>query len=368
LIVSVKKAGISLCFLLFFAYTVWHLSGYLTKSFSFNNKINISSISITWSGFLNFKTIFLSIIIEAIPFILIGVFVSALLQNFVSEEQIKRFLPGSKYSKILLACLMGIIFPVCECGIVPVARRLVSKGVPLYSAVTFMLAAPIINPVVASSTAVAFSANPKMVCYRLGLAFLVSFAAGLLVSYFFDSGELRGTMPHSNCDCGCSHDHNHSRDTFAGRLVSTLRNACDEFFEMGKYLKNPIQEKIDEIRNSALIKVTEDNFTIVNTETYLFPERYVGKEISMLGFVYKEPGMKPHQFALGRYLITCCSADASFAGFLCEYDNAGDFKEGNWLTIRGTIKVGQYEGSDIPMILISTFNKAEQEPENPYIY
>ncbi len=236
LIINVKKTVYPLCFLLFFAYIIWHLSGYLTKTMHFNNKISMSNISITWSGFLNFKTIFLSIIIEAIPFILIGVFVSALLQNFVSEEQIKRFLPGNKYLKILLACLVGIIFPVCECGIVPVARRLVSKGVPLYSAVTFMLAAPIINPVVASSTAVAFSANPKMVCYRLGLAFFVSLAAGLLVSYFFDSGELRGTMPYSNCDCGGSHDHNHLCNTFAGKLVSTLRNACDEFFEMGKYL------------------------------------------------------------------------------------------------------------------------------------
>ncbi len=236
LIVNPKKTVFSLCFLLSFAYIAWHLLGFLTRTMHINNKISISNLSITWSGFLNFKSIFLSIIIEAIPFILIGVFVSALLQNFVSEEQIKRFLPGSKYSKILLASLMGIIFPVCECGIVPVARRLVSKGVPLYSAVTFMLAAPIINPVVASSTAVAFSANPKMVCYRLGLAFFVSLAAGLLVSYIFDSGELKGTIPHSNCDCGCSHDHNHLSSTFAGKLISTLRNACDEFFEMGKYL------------------------------------------------------------------------------------------------------------------------------------
>jgi uncharacterized membrane protein YraQ (UPF0718 family) len=236
LIVNPKKTVFSLCFLLFFAYIAWHLSGFLARTMHINNKISISNLSITWSGFLNFKTIFLSIIIEAIPFILIGVFVSALLQNFVSEEQIKRFLPGSKYSKILLASLMGIIFPVCECGIVPVARRLVSKGVPLYSAVTFMLAAPIINPVVASSTAVAFSASPKMVCYRLGLAFFVSLAAGLLVSYIFDSGELKGTISHSNCDCGCSHDHNHLSDTSAGKLISTLRNACDEFFEMGKYL------------------------------------------------------------------------------------------------------------------------------------
>jgi len=238
LIINAKKMVLSLCFLVFFTYTIWHFARYLTRTTFLSNKINISlsNINISWSGFLNFKTIFLSIVIEALPFILIGVLVSALLQNFVSEEQIQRLLPKNKILKILLACLAGIIFPVCECGIVPVARRLVSKGVPLYSAVTFMLAAPIINPVVASSTAVAFSASPKMVWYRLGLAFFVSFAAGLIVSFLFEGNELRGTIAQSRCDCGCVHDHYHSRNTFANKLSSTMRNACDEFFEMGKYL------------------------------------------------------------------------------------------------------------------------------------
>lgn len=236
LAISIKKIVYPLCFLLFFSYITWHLSRLLIKTMHFSSKINLSNTSITWSAFLNFKTIFLSIIIEAIPFILIGVFVSALLQNFVSEERIKRILPGNKFLNLLLACLMGIVFPVCECGIVPVARRLVSKGVPLYSAVTFMLAAPIINPVVASSTAVAFSGNPKIVCYRLGMAFIVAFFAGYIVSCFFNNGELRGIMLQNSCECGCSHGHYHLKSGLVDKLISTLRNACDEFFEMGKYL------------------------------------------------------------------------------------------------------------------------------------
>lgn len=131
---------------------------------------------------------------------------------------------------------------------------------------------------------------------------------------------------------------------------------------------NPEQVKIDEIRNSGLINVTEDNFKIVNNETYMFPEKYAGKEITMLGFVYKEADMLPGQFALGRYVITCCSADAFFTGFLCEYKNAADFEEGSWLNIRGTIKIGQYKGSRIPVVAVTTVNKAAGEPENPYVY
>jgi uncharacterized membrane protein YraQ (UPF0718 family) len=170
------------------------------------------------------------------PFILIGVFVSAALQNFVSEETLGRVLPRNKILNIFLASLLGIIFPVCECGIVPVARRLVSKGVPLYSAVTFMLAAPVINPVVASSTAVAFGANPGMVWWRLGLAFIVSFAAGLLISFMFDSREMKRGVVHGHCHCGCAHDHRHLHVSFGSKIINTLHNACDEFFDMGKYL------------------------------------------------------------------------------------------------------------------------------------
>lgn len=233
---EIKKITIPLFILLFCTYIAWHLSKYLTTVLHFKGNL----INIAWSDFLNFKTVFLSIIIEALPFILIGVFVSAILQNFVSDETIRKVLPRNKILNILLASFLGIIFPVCECGIVPVTRRLVSKGVPLYSAITFMLAAPIINPVVASSTAVAFSANPKMVWFRLGLAFIVSFVTGLILSFWFDNSELKGGTVQNHCGCGCDHDHHdhhhHSQPTFKTKINNTFLNACDEFFDMGKYL------------------------------------------------------------------------------------------------------------------------------------
>lgn len=228
-----KKIVLSFFMLVFGTYIAWQLSGFITTEVYFNTIVNIA-----WTDFLNFKTVFLSIIIEALPFILIGVFVSAMLQNFVSEETIRKVLPRNKIINLLLASLLGIIFPVCECGIVPVTRRLVSKGVPLYSAITFMLAAPIINPVVASSTAVAFSADPKMVWFRLGLAFFVSFVTGLLLSFWFNSSELKSGALQNSCDCGCTHDHDHhhSAPAFKTKIMNTFLNACDEFFDMGKYL------------------------------------------------------------------------------------------------------------------------------------
>ncbi|WP_134215883.1 TIGR03943 family putative permease subunit [Pelotomaculum propionicicum] len=197
------------------------------------------------------------------------------------------------------------------------------------------------------------------------LAYL-PFVATLLLAFLFPNSPLDASM-------ASKRDANLGARQGTAQAISPKASDRDSIpqddnSEFNNRQRNPIQEKIDEIRKSEIIRVTEDNFTIVNKETYLFPELYAGKEISMLGFVYKETGMQPGQFALGRYVITCCSADASFAGFLCEYDNTGDFKEGDWLTIRGTIKVGQYNGSSIPVILVGAFNKTDQEPANPYIY
>jgi uncharacterized membrane protein YraQ (UPF0718 family) len=183
----------------------------------------------------NFKIGFLSIIIGALPFIIIGVVVSALLENFVSEEMISRIFPSNRYLGILLACCLGIVFPICDCGIVPVARRLISKGVPLCSAVAFMLAAPIINPVVAASTAVAFAGDHSMVWWRLGLAFLVAYLTGLTLSFLVQDNPLN-VEPENDCHgCGTCGPANIA-SSMTDKIKKTLLDAGNEFFEMGKYL------------------------------------------------------------------------------------------------------------------------------------
>lgn len=131
--------------------------------------------------------------------------------------------------------------------------------------------------------------------------------------------------------------------------------------------EDPVQLKIAEIRKSALINMNEDNFTLITNEVNIYPDRYVGKEITMLGFIFKGQDYPPNQFGLVRYVIACCSADAVPDGFMCECDDAPNFGTGEWLNIRGTIKMGQYENSAIPVIKVASFSKA-QEPQNPYIY
>src|SRR5699024_998276 len=93
------------------------------------------------------NTIFLSLLIEAIPFVLIGVLIAGFIQIFITAEMIRRWIPANRYLAVLMSCVIGSLFPACECGIVPIMRRLVLKGVPIHAAIGFMLTGPLINPI-----------------------------------------------------------------------------------------------------------------------------------------------------------------------------------------------------------------------------
>jgi uncharacterized membrane protein YraQ (UPF0718 family) len=200
---------------------------------------------LTGDALQNFKTLFLSIILEALPFVLLGVAVSAALQSFVSERTIQRLIPRNPVLGVLFACVMGIIFPLCECGMIPVVRRLMRKGMPVYIAVVFILVGPILNPVVYASTYMAFRSRPEMAYARMGLAFAIALVVGLLLAGVLrGAGVVRGGAPadrghehsheheHSH---GHAHDHDHVH-VRSGKLSSLLSHASEEFFEMGKYL------------------------------------------------------------------------------------------------------------------------------------
>lgn len=127
-------------------------------------------------------TLFLSIVVQAMPFLLLGVFLSGLLAVFVDGSQLARFLPKGKVGSAVAGGALGFFFPVCECGNLPVARQLVLKGIPPHVAVAFLLAAPVFNPVVIFSTWIAFRAMPEIVLYRILFSFGIAVAIGLLFS------------------------------------------------------------------------------------------------------------------------------------------------------------------------------------------
>jgi Predicted permeases len=183
-----------------------------------------------------FTTLFLSVVLEALPFMLLGVIVSALLQVFVSEQAIQSLAPRNPIVGSVFGALLGLLFPLCECGMIPVVRRLIRKGMPAYIGIVYILAGPIVNPIVFASTYTAFQTQPGILYGRMGLGFLVAFLIGLVLSRYMKASPLRnGHTIHTHEHVHFHHSHS-ERPPLGARLASTLGHASEEFFDMGKYL------------------------------------------------------------------------------------------------------------------------------------
>ncbi|MBZ9636683.1 permease [Clostridium sp. FP1] len=208
----------------------------------------------------DFSTIFLSIIFEGIPFILIGALASSIIQIFVSEEAIAKIIPKNKFVGVLIASLVGLVFPVCECAIVPITRRLLKKGVPLSIAVTFMLSVPIMNPVVLLSTHYAFMGMSYMVIARAMFGMIGAITIGVLIgvlhkdspfkpqvvkkprgkSHKADCGCAHHKLKnlkhnHDNCSCGYSHNHSKAGNVFIRNMEEIISHTSAELYDIGRF-------------------------------------------------------------------------------------------------------------------------------------
>ena len=131
----------------------------------------------------DFAKAFLSVLFEGAPFLLLGALISGFVDVFVSAERFTKLLPSRPGPAIFLAGVLGLIFPMCECGSVIIVRRFIRKGMPLGVATCYMLAAPIVSPIVALSTFKAFTGqNPwLMLCLRLGFGYAIAVLVALVV-------------------------------------------------------------------------------------------------------------------------------------------------------------------------------------------
>ncbi|WP_327140601.1 permease [Nocardia sp. NBC_01327] len=127
-------------------------------------------------------TIFAGMFIQAVPFLALGVVVSGAIAAFVSPALLRKILPRNESAAIGVAGLAGMALPGCECGVVPVARRLTDQGAPGSVALAFMLSAPATNPVVLIATAVAFPGEPGMVAARFTGSLATAIVMGLVWS------------------------------------------------------------------------------------------------------------------------------------------------------------------------------------------
>ncbi|WP_152396655.1 permease [Paenibacillus guangzhouensis] len=199
-------------------------------------------------GFLNdFRTMVIGILLESFPFVLIGVILSALLQTFVSDQTLQRFIPKRTVTGILFGCLLGIVFPLCECGLIPVVHRLIRKGMPPYIGIVFMMAGPVINPVVYASTYVAFQSHPEVPLFRILLAFAAAAVIGLWAAHSMGESALRTPSSAITESAAAAvsqsakrkqHRMNQAvpRTHWLHQLHETLEHAAIELFDVGKFL------------------------------------------------------------------------------------------------------------------------------------
>ena len=252
------------------------------------------------SKFESWMWSYLGIIVEALPFLLIGAVLSALIQIYVSDELIKKIIPKNSIIAYFIAAISGILFPVCECAIVPITRSLIKKGLPIGVGITFMLAVPIVNPVVIMSTYYAFPNDINIVIYRTIGGVIGALIVGIIVGFIYDKKKnievLKSEEVTLYCDC-CTFSNNYYI-SLKGKIKNLILNASNEFLNISVYFI------FGALLSSIFVVFLQDS--LINNMT---SGKIVGIGIMML---------------LGFLLSLCSEADAFVAkGFMDNFGVAG---------------------------------------------
>lgn len=178
----------------------------------------------------NISIIFLSIFFESLPFLILGALISSLIENFVSNDKIAKIMPKNIILGSIVGVFLGFFIPACDCAVIPITKRLLKKKVPINVAVSFMLASPIINPVVLLSTYYAFyRSNPNIFFYRFIFGIVIALVIGFIMGIIFGGKDvIRNSILEEDEECSHCHKNN--------KLLSIFTHACTDLFEVVKYL------------------------------------------------------------------------------------------------------------------------------------
>lgn len=200
--------------------------------------------------------IFISIFFESLPFLLLGAIISAIIETYISNETIAKIIPKNKIFGSIVGVFLGFFIPACDCAVIPISKRLLKKKVPINVAISFMLASPIINPVVLLSTYNAFyKTNPEIFWYRLFFGIIIALLIGIIMGIIFNKKSvIKNQILDEDDDCCCCHCHEHEEvdDDFKDLvecchhekekhnlktdIKSVCRHTTGDLFEVVKYL------------------------------------------------------------------------------------------------------------------------------------
>lgn len=183
---------------------------------------------------------FAAIVLEALPFVALGALVGGLIEVFVSPDRISRLIPRRGWLAITAAGLLGLLIPVCECAVIPVTRRLIRKGVPFSAAVAYLIAGPIVNPIVAGSTVVAYGGNWWPMVVRLICGYGTAVSVALIIDSFYPGRRAlrRDFIDRADADCHCGHGHDHPAPgaSVRARILQAFHVGGQDFVVVTQFL------------------------------------------------------------------------------------------------------------------------------------
>jgi uncharacterized membrane protein YraQ (UPF0718 family) len=161
--------------------------------------------------FQDFLTLSISVIIESLPFVVLGIALSIVVQVWIPDHLFLKLLPKNRVGRRVVISLLGVLLPVCECGNLPLARGLIVKGLTVSESVTFLLAAPIVNPITILTTYQAFGWNDGILASRLIGGFLIANLIGWLYSRHPAQQGLLTDRFAAECRIPAGHSHGDTR-------------------------------------------------------------------------------------------------------------------------------------------------------------
>lgn len=185
-------------------------------------------------------TLAISLLVESLPFIILGIGLSIVVQVFVPESWLVKWLPENPFGRRAIVSLFGMFLPVCECGNVPLARGLMGRGYSVGDSVTFLLAAPIVNPVTIITTHQAFGFDDGILVARLLAGYAIANLLGWILSVHPRPEMMLTTKFQRECKLSATH-HDHSRMRRVGEMFVSESTALMPALILGALIAGAIQ-------------------------------------------------------------------------------------------------------------------------------
>lgn len=229
---------------------------------------------------------FSGMLYQAFPFLLAGVLIASFVSVYVSENAIEKWFPKKRLPATVYGLFGGLLLPVCDCSIIPVSGQFLRKGVPANAAFTFMLAAPLVNPIAILSTWYAFPENHGIAIYRVIAALVIALIGGVIFEKLIPVSSMKPVLDRQSL-CDCSYCQDLELLESMPKWLRLMLHAGEDFIKTAPYLMI-----------GAFIAAV---FQIYGSETFL-------------SWISTYPALSLAMMMAAAFLLSVCSSSDAFIG------------------------------------------------------